>query len=139
MYKQYKLGHYSVLHTSFCKDVFTIQYLSQPAVFEFNSDLGLTSSYPSYLHAISKVRMSPKWERPTAKKDKYMCAWIQNTSKTNYERLIFSWIIWLSKRLHAMSQKRYGGLQDANRLIFLLLQRTKAGFFKVLTGILKNA
>lgn len=37
--------------------------------------------------------------------------------------------IWLSKRLHAMPQKN-GGLQDVDRLVFLLLQRTKAGFFR---------
>lgn len=89
MYKQYKLEHYSVLHTSFCKDVFTFSIDSQPAVFESNSDLSVTSSYPAYMYATRRVRMSPKWEKPTTKQVKYNCAWIQDINKTNYERLIY--------------------------------------------------
>lgn len=83
--------------------------------------------------------MSPKWERPTTKQDKYMWAWIQNTSKTNYETYLLMDIFGFPKDCMQCHKKKYGDLQDVNRLIFLLLQRTKAGFFKVLTGILKNA
>lgn len=106
MYKQYKLGHYLVLHTSFCNYVFTVSILhwSQPAVFESSSDLDATSSHPTYMYVISKVRRNSRWEKPTTKQVKYTCAWIQNIKQIMRDVFINGYIQ-LSKRLHAMSQK----------------------------------